>query len=71
MFSWFVAGMRSGMGYPSGIFTRAGTGVGEVFYRCMGTGNLAGKILSHGYEYGIYPLSSLRPQLLRKSAFTP
>jgi hypothetical protein len=27
--------------------------MGEVFYPCVGTSNLAGKILSHGYEYGI------------------
>ena len=53
MFFWFVTGMHSGTGYPSGIFTRAGTGMGEVFYPCAGTGNLAGKILSRGYGYGI------------------
>jgi hypothetical protein len=53
MFFWFVAGMHLGMGYLSGIFTRAGMGMGEVFYLCTGTGNLAGKILSHGYGYGL------------------
>jgi hypothetical protein len=53
MFFWFVAGMHSGTGYSSGIFTRAGTGMGEVFYLCASTGNLAGKILSRGYRYGI------------------
>ena len=49
----FVAGMHSGMGYPLGIFTRAGTSMGEVFYPCAGMDNLAGEILSHGYGYGI------------------
>ena len=53
MFFWFVAGMHLDTGYPSGILTRAGTGMGEVLYPCTGTGNLAGKILSRGYGYGI------------------
>ena len=53
MFFWFVTGMHSGTGYPSGIFTHAGTGMGKVFYPCVGTDNLAGKILSRGYGYGI------------------
>jgi hypothetical protein len=55
MFFWFVAGMHSGTSYPSGIFTRVGTGMGEIFYPYAGMGNLAGKILSHGYGYGIVP----------------
>ena len=53
MFFWFVAGMHSGIGYPLGIFTRAGTGMGEVLYPCGGMSNSAGKTLSRGYEYGI------------------
>jgi hypothetical protein len=53
MFFWFVAGMHLGTSYPSGTFTRAGTGMGEIFYPYVGMGNLADKILSRGYEYEI------------------
>ena len=47
------SGMYSGMGYPSGIFNRAGTGMGKFFYPYVGTGILAAKILSRGYGYVI------------------
>jgi hypothetical protein len=67
MFFWFVMSMYSGTGYPSSIFTRMGTGMGELFYPCTGTGNLAGKILSHGYGYGI----AIPDEYIPVAIFTP
>ena len=47
------SGMYSGMGYPSSIFNRAGTGMGKFFYPHADMGILASKILSSGYGYGM------------------
>jgi hypothetical protein len=47
------SGYAFGYGLLVGYFYPCGTGMGEVFYLCAGTGNLVGKILSRGYGYGI------------------
>ena len=47
------SGLLVGMGYPSGSITRAGMGMGELFYPCADTGNPTGKISPGGYGYGL------------------
>ena len=45
--------MLSGVGYPPGMITRAGTGMGKVLYPHAGTGAGAGKLFLSGCGYGI------------------
>jgi hypothetical protein len=40
---WFTTGMLSGMGYPTGKKTRAGTGMGKNSNPHAGMGFLAGR----------------------------
>jgi hypothetical protein len=43
----------SGVGYPSGMITRASTGMGKVLYPHAGTGAVMGKLFLSGCGYGM------------------
>jgi hypothetical protein len=55
----------AGTGYPTGINTRAGTGMGKILYPRVYMGNPTGRIFLMGmgmewyYPTGMYPLPSL------------